>query len=145
MSYSTNGSSHSNGINGTNGGAGAARVASNQPNQLLELKRGGFIASSPPFESLPGGGGRDVWDKPPFGLYVHLPYCRKRCTFCFYKVYTNRNAKPMDRYVESVYAEIDRYGQRGELRDRVVDTIYFGGGTPTTLSEDELKELAARL
>ena len=76
---------------------------------------------------------------------MHLPYCRKRCTFCFYKVYTNRNAKPMDRYLEAVFKEIDLYGQRPELRGRKVDTIYFGGGTPTTLNEEQLRELADRL
>jgi len=111
----------------------------------LELKRGGFIASYPPFETLQPSKVDAAWDKPSFGLYVHLPYCRKRCTFCFYKVYTNRNAKPMDRYLEAVFKEIDSYGQRGELRDRVVDTIYFGGGTPTTLSEEQLRALADRL
>ena len=125
------------GSNGTNGSA--------TPRRSLELKRGGFIASYPPFESLQASGIDAAWEKPSFGLYVHLPYCRKRCTFCFYKVYTNRNAKPMDRYLEAVYKEIDSYGKRGELRDRVVDTIYFGGGTPTTLSEEELHELASRL
>jgi oxygen-independent coproporphyrinogen-3 oxidase len=109
------------------------------------LKRGGFIASYPPFESLQPSGVDAAWEKPHFGLYVHLPYCRKRCTFCFYKVYTNRNAKPMDRYLEAVLQEIDAYGQRGDLRDRPVDTIYFGGGTPTTLSDDQLRELADRL
>jgi oxygen-independent coproporphyrinogen-3 oxidase len=145
MSYGTNGSSHSNGTNGTDGGAGAARVPSKQPNQLLELKRGGFIASYPPFESLTAGGANDLWDKPPFGLYVHLPYCRKRCTFCFYKVYTNRNAKPMDRYLEAVSNEIDLYAARPEFRGRQVQTVYFGGGTPTLLSEDELRELVGRL
>jgi oxygen-independent coproporphyrinogen-3 oxidase len=138
MAYGQNGSNGSTHNNGSNGGSHA-------PRRSLELKRGGFIASYPPFESLQASGIDAAWDKPSFGLYVHLPYCRKRCTFCFYKVYTNRNAKPMDRYLEAVFKEIDTYGQRGELRDRVVDTIYFGGGTPTTLSEEELRELAARL
>jgi oxygen-independent coproporphyrinogen-3 oxidase len=111
----------------------------------LELKRGGFIASYPPFESLRAEGIDAAWTKPRLGLYVHLPYCRKRCTFCFYKVYTNRNAKPMDRYLEALYKEIDFYGAKRELQDRPISTVYFGGGTPTTLSEDDLRELAARL
>lgn len=132
-STSSNGMDHHGGSNG------------HTPRRSLELKRGGFIASYPPFESLQSSAAAAAWAKPSFGLYVHLPYCRKRCTFCFYKVYTNRNAKPMERYLEAVFKEIDSYGQRGELRDRVVDTIYFGGGTPTTLTEEELRELSARL
>jgi oxygen-independent coproporphyrinogen III oxidase len=130
----------SNGSSGYHNGAHGPA-----PRRSLALKRGGFIASYPPFESLQTSGVDAAWKKPGFNLYVHLPYCRKRCTFCFYKVYTNRNAKPMDRYLEAVLQEIDSYGKRGELRDRTVDTIYFGGGTPTTLSEGQLRELAARL
>jgi oxygen-independent coproporphyrinogen-3 oxidase len=135
MAYDANGS------NGHTNGSHNGHV----PRRSLELKRGGFIASYPPFESLQSSGVDAAWQKPNFGLYVHLPYCRKRCTFCFYKVYTNRNAKPMDRYLEAVFKEIDSYGKRGELNDRTVQTIYFGGGTPTTLTVEELKELAARL
>ena len=138
MGHSSNGNGHSNGVNGSSNGHTRAH-------QSLELKRGGFIASYPPFETLHAEHINAAFDKRRFGIYVHLPYCRKRCTFCFYKVYTNRNAKPMDRYLEAVFKEIDMYGQRPELRGRKVDTVYFGGGTPTTLNEEQLRELAARL
>ncbi len=137
MAYSSNGSSHTNGVHGTNGHA--------RPHRSLELKRGGFIASYPPFETLDRDNSDAAWGKRRLGLYVHLPYCRKRCTFCFYKVYTNRNAKPMDRYLEAVYKEIDTYGKVKELQGRKVDTVYFGGGTPTLLNEEQLTELANRL
>jgi len=138
MGYSSNGNGHSNGVNRSSSGHARAH-------QSLELKRGGFIASYPPFETLHADHIDAAFDKRRFGIYVHLPYCRKRCTFCFYKVYTNRNAKPMDRYLEAVFKEIDMYGQRPELRGRKVDTVYFGSGTPTTLSEEQLRELATRL
>jgi oxygen-independent coproporphyrinogen III oxidase len=143
MAYNANGSSK-NGLNGhaVNGSGHSNGIT---PHRSLELKRGGFIASYPPFESLTPDGVEAAWDKQRFGIYVHLPYCRKRCTFCFYKVYTNRNAKPMDRYLEAVYKEIDTYGARADLQGRKVDTVYFGGGTPTTLSEEQLRELVERL
>jgi oxygen-independent coproporphyrinogen III oxidase len=137
MAYSSNGSGHKNGVNGANGHA--------RPHRSLELKRGGFVASYPPFETLKPEAIGAAWEKRPLGIYVHLPYCRKRCTFCFYKVYTNRNAKPMDRYLEAVYKEIDTYGKVAELQGRRIDTVYFGGGTPTLLSEEQLTELANRL
>jgi oxygen-independent coproporphyrinogen-3 oxidase len=138
MGYS-NGNGQTNGVDAapTNGHARAHRA--------LELKRGGFIASYPPFETLQPEHINAAFDQRRFGIYVHLPYCRKRCTFCFYKVYTNRNAKPMDRYLDAVLKEIDMYGARPELRGRKVDTVYFGGGTPTTLNENQLRELADRL
>jgi oxygen-independent coproporphyrinogen-3 oxidase len=112
---------------------------------IAELKRGGFIASYPPFESLQPDETEGVWQQPPFGLYVHLPYCRKRCTFCFYKVYTNRQAKPMEQYLTALHREIDLYGAKPEIASRPVNTIYFGGGTPTTLSPEQLRELVAHL
>jgi oxygen-independent coproporphyrinogen-3 oxidase len=111
----------------------------------LELKRGGFIAGYPPFEYLELGDNEKMWDKPRFGLYLHLPYCRKRCTFCFYKVYTNRNLLPMERYLAALHREIERYGANPAIRGREVNTIYFGGGTPTTLSVDQMNALAAKL
>jgi oxygen-independent coproporphyrinogen III oxidase len=111
----------------------------------LELKRGGFIASYPPFESLEAGGPEGIWDKQRLALYVHLPYCRKRCTFCFYKVYTNRAAKPMDAYLHALHQELNAYGARPELQGRQVDAVYFGGGTPTTLTIQQLQDLVVNI
>src|SRR5262249_56158133 len=51
----------------------------------------------------------------------------------------------MDRYLEAVYKEIDAYGARKELQGRKIETVYFGGGTPTLLSGEQLTELATRL
>ncbi len=115
-----------------------------QPGEL-ELKRGGFIAGYPPFEYLETENHEKMWDKPRFGLYLHLPYCRKRCTFCFYKVYTNRHLLPMEDYLAALHKEIEFYGAKPELATRPVDTIYFGGGTPTTLSVEQMRALAAKL
>ena len=112
----------------------------------LTLRRGGFIAGYPPFEYLEiDKTSSRMWEKPRFGLYLHLPYCRKRCTFCFYKVYTNRHLLPMEDYLAALHREIEMYGARPELRARKVNTIYFGGGTPTTLSVEQMRALAAKL
>ena len=129
------------------GGNGSAHPQENgaEGHAPLELKRGGFIAGYPPFEYLELENNEKMWDKPRFGLYLHLPYCRKRCTFCFYKVYTNRNLLPMEQYLAALHREIDRYGAIPAIRGRTVNTIYFGGGTPTTLSVDQMNALAAKL
>jgi oxygen-independent coproporphyrinogen-3 oxidase len=131
--------------NRTNGhGAIGDPLASVQP-EHLELKRGGFVAGYPPFEYLELEDKDKMWKKERFGLYLHLPYCRKRCTFCFYKVYTNRNALPMEEYLDALHKEIDFYGAKPELQGRIVNTIYWGGGTPTTLSPEQMRALAAKL
>jgi len=129
--------------NGTNGTGDVH--AESEGVGTLALRRGGFIAGYPPFEYLELNKADQIFKKPRFGLYLHLPYCRKRCTFCFYKVYTNRNALPMEEYLASLHKEIDHYASRPEIRGRTVNTIYWGGGTPTTLSVEQMQALGAKL
>lgn len=135
--FHANGTAHVNG-NGGNGQSNGAR-------RSLELKRGGFIASYPPFETLQPGGTEGIWDQRRLAVYAHLPYCRKRCTFCFYKVYTNQAAKPMDPYLDALHKELDLYGARPELKGRPVHAIYYGGGTPTRLSVPQMRALTNRI
>lgn len=129
--------------NGANGNGNGHAVGENHGTP--QLRRGGFIAGYPPFEYLELEKADQIFKKPRFGLYLHLPYCRKRCTFCFYKVYTNRNALPMEHYLDALHKEIDYYAARPEIRRRTVNTIYFGGGTPTTLSVEQMNALGAKL
>ena len=46
-------------------------------------------------------------DSVPLGLYLHIPFCRKRCRFCYFRVYTNQNAKAIQRYVDCLAREIE--------------------------------------
>jgi oxygen-independent coproporphyrinogen-3 oxidase len=71
------------------------------------------------------------------GLYLHVPFCRTRCHFCaFYlRVYRASDAAA---YVNALHREIDRHAAAGTLRGRSVDTVYFGGGTPTALPATDL-------
>ena len=68
-------------------------------------------------------------------IYIHIPFCSNICTYCdFCKIYYNK--KYIDKYLESLKKEIEeRY--RGEK----INTIFIGGGTPTSLDEDELVKL----
>ena len=67
------------------------------------------------------------------GLYIHFPFCKNKCPYCdFYSVRTND--AEMDRYTSSVIEGLDKY----KSDDIVLDTIYFGGGTPSTLGTDRL-------
>ena len=77
----------------------------------------------------------------PFGLYVHIPFCRKRCDFCYFRVYTDKNAAAVRRYLDAVIAELGMFASRDYLRDRKPRFIYFGGGTPSYLSVDQLRYL----
>ncbi len=70
------------------------------------------------------------------GLYIHIPFCKNKCPYCdFYSVKTN-NAE-MDRYTESVIKRFDKY-KDDEI---ILDTVYFGGGTPSVLGTERLLKI----
>jgi oxygen-independent coproporphyrinogen-3 oxidase len=77
----------------------------------------------------------------PIGLYVHFPFCRARCHYCaFYFVVGRRDAR--DRYVASLEAEIRSTASDPRFRGRAVESVYFGGGTPSLLSPAQLGRVA---
>jgi oxygen-independent coproporphyrinogen-3 oxidase len=77
----------------------------------------------------------------PLGIYLHIPFCRQRCDFCYFKVYTDKNSKDIRRYLESVRAELALYAALPRLAGRRPRFVYFGGGTPSYLSVEQLTEL----
>jgi len=81
----------------------------------------------------------------PLGLYLHIPFCRKRCHFCYFRVYTGKNAQEVESYLDLLAREWDLYGQCGALAGRPLDFVYFGGGTPSFLSTQQLRRLVKRL
>ena len=73
------------------------------------------------------------------GIYLHIPFCSTRCHYCNFAT-GGYEAETAARYVRAMAMEIERSaGQRPGMRG--VETIYFGGGTPTTLGVDQLKQL----
>lgn len=68
----------------------------------------------------------------PFGLYVHIPFCEKRCDFCYYLSYDNRSDR-MEHYLDALQQELNRYAQLPALARRPLEFVYFGGGTPSML------------
>ena len=81
----------------------------------------------------------------PLGLYLHIPFCRKRCHFCYFRVYTEKNAQEVAGYLDLLAAEWERYGELAAIAGRPLDFVYFGGGTPSFLSTAQLEGLVARL
>ena len=72
------------------------------------------------------------------GMYLHIPFCRKRCHFCFFKVYTDKNAGEIKRYLDAVLTELSRYVDKAFIGGRKPIYLYFGGGTPSYLSPEQL-------
>jgi len=78
----------------------------------------------------------------PLGIYLHLPFCRKRCHFCYFKIYTGKTASEVDSYLDGVLAELRLYAARPLVAGRKPLFVYFGGGTPSFLSTRQLSRLA---
>lgn len=81
----------------------------------------------------------------PLGLYLHIPFCRKRCRFCYFRVYTDQNAKAIDRYVQALAREVELLSSLPAVAGRHLKVVYFGGGTPSYLSARQLHDLRDRL
>jgi oxygen-independent coproporphyrinogen-3 oxidase len=112
-----------------------------------------FVANYPPFsfwrpENLPEA--RETLARPgdpavPLGLYLHIPFCRLRCKFCYFRVYTDKNAREIEDYLEALAREVELYRDQPALAGRPLSFIYFGGGTPSYPSTGQLRALVARL
>jgi oxygen-independent coproporphyrinogen-3 oxidase len=81
----------------------------------------------------------------PLGLYLHIPFCRKRCHFCYFRVYVDKNAREVEQYLDVLAREWEIYQRLPALAGRPLDFVYFGGGTPSFLSTRQLERLVSRL
>ncbi len=81
----------------------------------------------------------------PLGIYLHIPFCRKRCHFCYFKVYTDKNASEVERYLDAAIEELTLYSQKPVIGGRKPKFIYFGGGTPSFISSRQLTRLVDAL
>src|SRR6266536_3951609 len=77
----------------------------------------------------------------PLGLYLHIPFCRKRCKFCYFKVYTDKNAAEIELYLDALIKEAELYSRTRAFEGRQLRFVYFGGGTPSYISEKQLHYL----
>jgi len=77
----------------------------------------------------------------PLGLYIHIPFCRKRCLFCYFKVYTDKNSSEIEVYLDALIKENELYSRSPGFQGRKLRFAYFGGGTPSYISEKQLRYL----
>ena len=69
----------------------------------------------------------------PLGLYLHIPFCRKRCKFCYFRVYTDKNARDVETYSEALIKEVELYSRLPIVGGRPLHYVYFGGRYPNKL------------
>ena len=112
-----------------------------------------FVSNYPPFsqwqpEFVPQA--LDALAQParvddPLGLYLHIPFCRKRCLFCYFKVYTDKNASEIEVYLDALIKENELYSRTAAFQGRQLRFAYFGGGTPSYISDRQLRYLVEGL
>jgi oxygen-independent coproporphyrinogen III oxidase len=113
-----------------------------------------FVATYPPFSVWSAEAverdARPALQAPPnartpLGLYLHIPFCRKRCHFCYFRVYTDKNAQEIGQYLDVLGREWELYAAQPAIAGRPLNFVYFGGGTPSFLSTPQLQGLVSRL
>ena len=72
------------------------------------------------------------------GIYIHIPFCKSKCLYCDFCSHPPREGE-RGAYISQLKAHITSYRER--LADYVADTVYFGGGTPTLLSPQEIGDI----
>ena len=107
-----------------------------------------FISNYPPFSAWSADEldeVRTAMNAPPadvpLGLYLHIPFCRKRCKFCYFKVFTDKNSGEVERYLAALSREIELVSKLPVMGGRPFRFVYFGGGTPSFLSSRQLERL----
>lgn len=71
------------------------------------------------------------------GIYIHIPFCKRRCNYCDF--YSTLDYGLQDEYVDKVKKELEYYSKT--IENKTVDTVYFGGGTPTSLNKNALSDI----
>ena len=75
----------------------------------------------------------------PLGVYIHLPFCARKCSFCYCDTLISGQAQRHEAYVDAVLRELSLYAD--VLCKTPIDTLYLGGGTPTYIGVEQLKRL----
>jgi oxygen-independent coproporphyrinogen III oxidase len=112
-----------------------------------------FVANYPPFSTWKPehlAAAHAALEAPPraetpLGLYLHVPFCRKRCKFCYFRVYVDKNARDVETYLNALVREIELYSKTPVVGGRGLHFVYFGGGTPSYLSATQLRGLFERI
>ena len=111
----------------------------------LQGKRLPLVPNYPPFKKWKRAAVAEKLEAKPLCLYVHIPFCTQRCSFCYYKTVNLKERPEVEGYVKSLCKEIEMVSDRFNLRNRPIHAIYFGGGTPSLLKEPQLVKIVEAL
>lgn len=111
-----------------------------------------FVSNYPPYSQWSAEAAPQylrALDQPPvsdaFGIYLHVPFCAQRCAYCYFRVHVKPPQQEIERYLSAIVREARLYAEKPAMRGRRLTCLYFGGGTPSFLSEDQLERLIGGL
>ena len=73
------------------------------------------------------------------GIYVHIPFCKSKCAYCDFNSAVPQNAELITKYVDALIAHMESYREAAKVYEP--DTVFIGGGTPTSIPKEELTRL----
>ena len=113
----------------------------------LDITRTDFTFQYPPFNLLQVKDANIFQKKRPLHVYVHIPYCKTKCRYCYYKLWAvgEQGTDEIDEYLKLLSREIGFVSRDPEVQACAVRSVYIGGGTPSLLSEDQLTRLFSLL
>ncbi len=82
-------------------------------------------------------------NKLPLGIYIHVPFCRSKCQYCDFYSLTAKEDRLLDGYLDAICAHIKEAG--AQAPNHLVDTVYFGGGTPSFFGADGMAQILTTL
>ena len=72
------------------------------------------------------------------GLYIHVPFCKSKCKYCDFASFSGLSDEIREGYVRALIREIESYKREEKIR---INTVFFGGGTPSLLSSSEMERV----
>jgi oxygen-independent coproporphyrinogen-3 oxidase len=107
-----------------------------------------FVAAYPPFSVWTADDVhayrailQDEAIETPLVMYLHLPFCSRRCDFCYYLSYAGKRPEDMESYLDVLLAELRYLADQPVIQGRTLRSVYVGGGTPSLLSSRQITKL----
>lgn len=105
--------------------------------------RSGFITNYPDFRYWKSHNVESIAQ--PLNVYVHIPFCIQKCAYCYYFTLKYQGKDQVDKYVDALCNEITLKSEALRLQNRKLNSLYFGGGTPSLLREEQFLKIKACL
>ena len=113
----------------------------NRKNVEIKPSRKGFVTNYPHFRYWKKPASNDLLSGPPLNIYLHVPFCIRKCAYCYYRTEKYKNQVQLDEYTGALCREIKLSSHHFNCLHRPVNSIYIGGGTPSLLKVAQLKRM----